>query len=127
MEMEFDAGVEPALVRRGAKRVSAMWEERADQTDVSACPDTAGECCDRDAVIRVMSKCRTRQLEPCNTSSAFFHAWLQRAVQMKSPKDPRLSDGRRWQLARAFFPLSPGVSTQWSPGGVHTATDVEVR
>ena len=32
MEVDFDAGVEPALVRRGAKRVSAMWEERADQT-----------------------------------------------------------------------------------------------
>ena len=30
MEVDFDAGVEPALVRRGAKRVSALWEERAD-------------------------------------------------------------------------------------------------
>ena len=46
MELDFDAGVEPALVRRGAKRVSAMWEERADQTDMEVCPDTAGECCD---------------------------------------------------------------------------------
>ena len=43
---------------------------------------------------------------------------------MKPPKDPRLGDGWRWQLARAFFLLSPGVSTQWLPGGVHTATDV---
>ena len=42
---------------------------------------------------------------------------------MKSRKDPRLSDGWRWQLAGAFFPLSPGVSTQWLPGSVHTATD----
>ena len=25
MEVDFGAGVEPALVRRGAKRVSAMW------------------------------------------------------------------------------------------------------
>ena len=49
-EVDFDAGVEPALVRRGAKRASAMWEERADQTDVEVCPDTAGECCDCDAV-----------------------------------------------------------------------------
>ena len=38
MEVDFDAGVEPALVRRVAKRVSALWEDRAD------------ECCDRDAV-----------------------------------------------------------------------------
>ena len=44
---------------------------------------------------------------------------------MKSPEDPRLSDGWRWQLARAFLPTSPGVSTQWMPGGVHTATDVK--
>ena len=50
MEVDFDAGVEPALVRRGAKRASAMWEERADQTDVEVCPDTVGECCDCDAV-----------------------------------------------------------------------------
>ena len=50
MEVDFDAGVEPALVRRGAKRVSAMWQERADQTDMEVCPDIAGECCDCDAV-----------------------------------------------------------------------------
>ena len=37
---------------------------------------------------------------------------------MKPPKDPRLRDGWRWQLARALFPLSPGVSTQF-----HMATD----
>ena len=43
---------------------------------------------------------------------------------MKAPKDPRLSDGWRWERARAFFPLSSWVSTQRSPGGVHTATDV---
>ena len=45
MEVDFDARVEPALVRRGAKRVGAMWEERADQTDMEVCPDTAGEYC----------------------------------------------------------------------------------
>ena len=50
MEVDCDAGVEPALVRRGAKRVSALSEERADQTDMEVCPDTAGGCCDRDAV-----------------------------------------------------------------------------
>ena len=44
MEVDFDAGVEPALVRRGG----AMWEERADQTNMDVCPDTAGECCNRD-------------------------------------------------------------------------------
>ena len=51
MEVDFDAGVEPALVRRGAKRVSAMREERADQTDMEVCPDTAGEYYDCDAAI----------------------------------------------------------------------------
>ena len=50
MEVDFDAGVEPVLVRRGAKRSSTMWEERADRTDMEVCPDTAGECCNRDAV-----------------------------------------------------------------------------
>ena len=50
MEVDFDAGVEPALVRRGAKRVSAMWEERADQADMEVCPDTTGECCNCDTV-----------------------------------------------------------------------------
>ena len=50
MEVDFDAGVEPALVRRRAKRASAMWEELVDQTDMEVCPDTAGECCDCDAV-----------------------------------------------------------------------------
>ena len=199
VEVDFDAGVEPALVRRGAKRASAMWEERTDQTDMEVCPDTAGECCDRDAVetlswyatvggirteqecemfrrrheyemssmqavmstttshkakkdeaqprvvthqcadehyastlrtrtvqpviSRMMSKCRTRQLEACDTLSAFFHACLERGVRTMPPKDPRLSDGWRWQLARALFPLSPGVCTQWLPGGVHMATD----
>ena len=182
----------------------AMWEERADQTDMEVCPDTAGEYCDFDAVetlswyaadggirteqecemfkwrheyekssmqtvistttshrakrdeaqlravaheyadamrvpehyastprtrtmqsviSRVMSKCCTRQLESCDTLSAFFHAQLERDVQMKSPKDPRLSDGWRWQLARAFFPLSPAVSAQWMPGSARMATD----
>ena len=75
-------------------------------------------------ISRVMSKCRTRQLESCETLFAFFHAWLERDVQMKSPKDSRLRDGWRWQLARAFFPMNPGVSTQPPPGGVHTGTDV---
>ena len=38
------------MVRRGAKRVSALWEERVGQTVMEVCPDTAGECCDRDEV-----------------------------------------------------------------------------
>ena len=51
MEMDFGAGVEPALVRRGTKRASSMREQRADQTDMEVCPDTTGECCNRDAVV----------------------------------------------------------------------------
>ena len=49
-EVDFDAGVEPVLVRRGTQRASSMREERADQTDMAVCPDTTGECCNRDAV-----------------------------------------------------------------------------
>ena len=47
----------------------------------------------------------------------------ERRAGVKSPKDPRLSDGWRWQLAGVFFPLSPGVGTHWLPRGVHMATD----
>ena len=50
MEVDVDSGVEPASVRRGAKRTSSMCEERADQTDMEVCTDTTGECCNRDAV-----------------------------------------------------------------------------
>ena len=57
-EVDFDAGVEPALVRRGANRVSALWEERADQTDMEVCPDTAGGYCDCDKV-GTLSCCET--------------------------------------------------------------------
>ena len=65
-DVVFGAGVEPALVRRGAKRVSAMWEKRVDQTNTEICPDTAGECCDRDAVetlscYATVGKIRTEQ------------------------------------------------------------------
>ena len=43
MEVDFDAGVEPVLMRRGTKRA-------ADQTDMEVCQDTTGECCICDAV-----------------------------------------------------------------------------
>ena len=54
---DFDAGVEPALVRRGIKRVRAMWKERADQTDMEVCPDTTGECCNRGEVENMDLAC----------------------------------------------------------------------
>ena len=44
---------------------------------------------------------------------------------MKPPKDPRLSDGWRWQLARALLLLSPGANSQWSPGSARMMTDAE--
>ena len=53
---------------------------------------------------RMKSKCRTRPFESCDSLFAFFHAWLDGGVRMKAPKDPGLSDGWRWELARAFFP-----------------------
>ena len=42
---------------------------------------------------------------------------------MKPPKDPRLNDAWRWQLAGAFLLLSPGVNSQRSPGSARTMTD----
>ena len=170
IEVDFDAGVE----RRGAKRVSAMREERADQTDMEVCPDTTGECCNRDAVetlswyatvggirteqecdmfrrrhehekssmqtvistttshkakrdetqlrvvsheyadamrvsehyactlrtrtlqsiiSRMMSKCRTSQLESCDTLRAFFYAWLERSRANEVSKKSQIE---RW-------------------------------
>ena len=41
MVVGFGARMEPTLVRRGAKRVSEMWEERADQINMEVCPDTS--------------------------------------------------------------------------------------
>ena len=79
----------------------------------------------RSVTSRMMSKCRARQLKSCDTLSAFFHARLVRGVRMKSPKDPRLSDCWRWQLAGAFLLLSPGVNSQWSPGSARMMTDAE--
>ena len=77
----------------------------------------------RSVISRMMSKCRTRQLESCGTLSAFFHDWLQRGVRAESPKDLRLRDGWCWHLVTALLLLGPGVSIQWLPGSAHMTTD----
>ena len=41
----------------------------------------------------MVSKSRTRQLASHDVSVAFFHAWLERGVWVKFPKELRLSDG----------------------------------
>ena len=74
---------------------------------------------------RMMPKCRARQLESCDALSAFFYPWLERGVRVKPPKDPGLSDGWCWQLARACLLLSPGVSSQWSPRSARMVTDAK--
>ena len=210
IEVDFDSGVEPVLVRRGRKRASSKREESADRTDMEVCPDTTGECCNRDAVdtlswhaivggikteqiqvqecemfrrchkhekssmptinstttshkakrdetqprivtlecadsmcapehhactlktralrpviSRMMSKCRTRQLESRDTLSAFFHAWLEKGVWVKPPKDPGLSDGWCQHPVKALPLPSPGVSSQWLPGSVRVVTDAK--
>ena len=43
-------------------------------------------------ISRMMSKGRTRQLASHDVSVAFFHAWLERGVWVKPPKNLRLSD-----------------------------------
>ena len=79
----------------------------------------------RSVISRMMSKCRTRQLESCDTLSTFFRGWLERGVRVESVKDPRLSDGWCWHLVRAVQLLSPGVSIQWSAGSAHRTADTK--
>ena len=53
-------------------------------------------------VISLVSKGRTRQLASHDVSVAFFHAWLERGVWVKPPKDLRLSDDRHWYVVKAL-------------------------
>ena len=50
-----------------------------------------------------MSKGRTRQLASHDVSVAFFHAWLERGVWVKPPKDLRLSDDWLWYVVKALY------------------------
>ena len=50
----------------------------------------------------MMSKERTRQLASYDMSVAFFHAWLERGVWVKPPKDLRLSDDWLWYVVKAL-------------------------
>ena len=176
--LKSDVGVGPASVRRDAKRTSSMWEERADQTNMEACSDTASKVlgwratvagirsettqlqkCEmlmrrrmyeksstetvistktshkakrdeiqprvvtnehadamlapdhyastprtqalRSVISRMMSKCRTRQLESRGTLSA----GRERVVRAETPKDLRVSGGWCWHLVRALWVL----------------------
>ena len=49
-----------------------------------------------------MSKGRTRQLATHDVSVAFFHAWLERGVWVKPPKDLRLNDDWLWYVVKAL-------------------------
>ena len=51
-------------------------------------------------ISRMMSRGRTRQLASHDVSAAFFHAWLERGVWEKPPKDLRLSDD--WHVVKAL-------------------------
>ena len=50
-----------------------------------------------------MSKGRARQLASHDVSFAFVHAWLERGVWVKPPKDLRLSDDWIWYVVKALF------------------------
>ena len=52
-------------------------------------------------ISRMMSKGRTRQLASHDVSVAFFHAWLERGVWVKPPKDLRLNDD--WYVVKALY------------------------
>ena len=54
-------------------------------------------------ISRMMSKGRTRQLASHDVSVAFFHAWLERGVWVKPPKDLRLSDDWLWYVVKALY------------------------
>ena len=53
-------------------------------------------------ISRMMSKDRTRQLASHDVSIAFFHAWLERGVWVKPPKDLRQSDDWLWCVVKAL-------------------------
>ena len=71
-----------------------MWEERADQTDMEVCPDTPGECCNRDAVetlswyamiggIRTEQECQMFRRHEYEKSS------MQKSSARQRPTEPR--------------------------------------
>ena len=53
-------------------------------------------------ISRMMSKGRTRQPASHDVSVAFFHAWLERGVWVKPPKNLRLSDHWFWYVVKAL-------------------------
>ena len=53
-------------------------------------------------ISRMVSKGRTRQLASHDVSVAFFHAWLERGVWVKPPRDLRLSDDWLWCVVKAL-------------------------
>ena len=54
-------------------------------------------------ISRMMSKGRARQLASHDVSVAFFHAWLERGVWVKPPKDVRLSDDWLLYVVKALY------------------------
>ena len=54
-------------------------------------------------ISRMMSKSRTRQLVSHDVSVAFFHAWLERGVWVKPPKDLKLNDDWLWYVVKALY------------------------
>ena len=54
-------------------------------------------------ISRMMSKGRTRQLASHDVSVAFFHAWLERGVWVKPPKDLSLIDDWLWHVVKALY------------------------
>ena len=76
-------------------------------------------------INRMVSKCRTRQPESCDTLSAFVHDWLERGVWTEPSTDLRLNDGPCWLLVKTLLLLSPGASVTWSSGSVHMMTDAK--
>ena len=60
----------------------------------------------------MVSKCRTRQPESCDTLSASVHDWLERGEWTEPATDLRLNDGWCWQPVKGLLLSSPGASVR---------------
>ena len=112
--------------KRNKAQPRIVIPECADAMRVSEhCTSTPCTRTQRLMINSLVSKCRTRQPESCDTLFAFLHDWLERGVWAEPPTDLRLNDGQCWLLVKALLLLSSGQSVTWSSGSVHMMTDAK--
>ena len=110
----------PQSQERDKAQPRVVTPECADAIHVSEhCMSTPCTRTQRLTINRLVSKCRTRQPESCDTLPAFLRVWTE------LPTDLRLHDGRLWQPVKPLLLLSPGANVTWSSGSVHMMTDAK--